>query len=191
LGRSVINEIDNQYGRLTILQQVGYKHKAAMWLCHCTCGNEVIIRGSSLRDGSTKSCGCLRNERTKAYNKTRKLSNKVATLNRLITILKHSAKQRDYVWSLTADQVEELSSQPCYYCGAAPSLRSSSVYNGLCSFNGLDRVDNERGYEIDNVVPCCSTCNKAKNTMTQDEFLMWISWVYKHSMLKEKDETLP
>ena len=187
LGRSVIDEIGNRYGRLIVLNRAGMsKHGFAMWLCRCDCGNEVTIRGSSLRNGSTptKSCGCLRNERIKTYNESRKLSNKVATLNRLITILKHSAKQRGYIWDLTNNQVEKLSSQSCHYCGAAPSLRSKSVYNGICSFNGLDRVDNERGYTIDNVVPACSRCNKGKNNLSEDEFLAWISRVYEHSINK-------
>ena len=29
------------------------------WLCKCDCGNEKIIVSSSLKDGKTKSCGCL------------------------------------------------------------------------------------------------------------------------------------
>ena len=31
--------------------------------CQCVCGNFVIVRGKSLRNGTTKSCGCLRRER--------------------------------------------------------------------------------------------------------------------------------
>jgi len=29
------------------------------WLCECTCGNHVVIRGDSIRNGHAKSCGCL------------------------------------------------------------------------------------------------------------------------------------
>lgn len=30
------------------------------WLCKCDCGNTCVVRGTHLRDGSAKSCGCLR-----------------------------------------------------------------------------------------------------------------------------------
>lgn len=30
--------------------------------------------------------------------------------------------------------------------------------------HGLDRVNAEVGYNINNVLPCCNTCNKARNT---------------------------
>lgn len=29
-----------------------------MWVCRCDCGNETVVRGSFLRSGHTKSCGC-------------------------------------------------------------------------------------------------------------------------------------
>lgn len=31
-----------------------------MWLCKCDCGNEVVVSGYCLRNGGTKSCGCLK-----------------------------------------------------------------------------------------------------------------------------------
>lgn len=30
------------------------------WLCECECGNKLNVRGSTLKNGNTKSCGCLR-----------------------------------------------------------------------------------------------------------------------------------
>jgi 5-methylcytosine-specific restriction endonuclease McrA len=38
------------------------KHKQILWLCLCDCGNEVTVAGYCLRNGNTKSCGCLRKE---------------------------------------------------------------------------------------------------------------------------------
>ncbi len=37
--------------------------------------------------------------------------------------------------------------------------------------NGIDRVDNERGYLTDNTVPCCWECNDMKATSTAEEFI--------------------
>ena len=49
-------------------------------------------------------------------------------------------------------------------------------------YTGIDRVDNARGYEKDNVVPCCETCNTAKRTMSVDELLEWVTRVYNKSV---------
>ena len=35
-----------------------------MWRCICTCGAEVVVRGESLTNGNTGSCGCWKQELT-------------------------------------------------------------------------------------------------------------------------------
>lgn len=35
------------------------KSRTMYWLCKCECGNTVVIRGDSIRNGHAKSCGCL------------------------------------------------------------------------------------------------------------------------------------
>lgn len=38
-------------------------------------------------------------------------------------------------------------------------------------YNGIDRVDSEKGYVVGNCVPCCYEVNRAKSNMTQSDFL--------------------
>lgn len=53
-----------RFGRLTVLCLAGRSlGHVAYWVCVCDCGEETIARGTSLRDGSIKSCGCLGRER--------------------------------------------------------------------------------------------------------------------------------
>lgn len=47
------------FGRLTVLRKAESKHKLSRSVCLCSCGNEVTVYNFSLRDGDTKSCGCL------------------------------------------------------------------------------------------------------------------------------------
>lgn len=42
--------------------------KEAWWEARCSCGNKTIVRGSSLRKGSTRSCGCLQTEMRPTLN---------------------------------------------------------------------------------------------------------------------------
>lgn len=48
------------FGRLTVLGKApSAKSGNIRWFCQCECGNETIVYGSHLRNGNTKSCGCL------------------------------------------------------------------------------------------------------------------------------------
>lgn len=51
-------------GRLTVISYTG----GGKWLCQCSCGNTTIIAKSSLRRGSSTSCGCFRKEHTTQRN---------------------------------------------------------------------------------------------------------------------------
>ena len=58
---AVIDLTGCKFGRLTVEKRSGSnKRNEAMWLCKCDCGNEKIVVGKLLRNGHTKSCGCLR-----------------------------------------------------------------------------------------------------------------------------------
>lgn len=58
-----IDEVGNRYGRWTVVEQDDdHKGKGAFWRCVCDCGNTRSVSGSGLREGTTKSCGCLQKE---------------------------------------------------------------------------------------------------------------------------------
>lgn len=56
-----------KFGRLKVLERAK-DHvqpsgcKKVQWKCRCDCDKEVIVQGGSLRNGVTKSCGCLQKE---------------------------------------------------------------------------------------------------------------------------------
>lgn len=49
-------------GRWTVIEYVGNTRTVAWWKCRCDCGTVRIVNGRRLRDGTSKSCGCLRRE---------------------------------------------------------------------------------------------------------------------------------
>lgn len=55
--------VGQTFNRLTVLKYVGVIRKHSSWLCCCACGNEVIVTGSHLKTGHTKSCGCVKKEK--------------------------------------------------------------------------------------------------------------------------------
>lgn len=62
-----------RFGKLVVIKRVQSRGKAARWLCECDCGKYKEIDSNHLRNGSTKSCGCLVKE--SEWNKKHGLSN--------------------------------------------------------------------------------------------------------------------
>jgi hypothetical protein len=94
----------------------------------------------------------------------------------LVGQIRRNAAVRGYSFDLSDDEIAEICARPCAYCNAAPSMKIKDYV-----YNGIDRVDPSRGYARDNVVPCCKTCNIAKNTMSRDEFFAWVDSVHRYS----------
>lgn len=61
MGRERIDLTGQKFDRLTVIKifPKDDKYKRKFWLCKCECGNEKIIPTGSLRNGLTRSCGCL------------------------------------------------------------------------------------------------------------------------------------
>ena len=58
------NLIGNKYGLLTVIDiDSSIDSSNTYWICKCDCGNTVSVRGTSLKSGHTKSCGCSRYDR--------------------------------------------------------------------------------------------------------------------------------
>ena len=50
------------FGKLTVISKSDFKNSYSnhtYWNCQCECGNTCVIMGHNLRNGATKSCGCL------------------------------------------------------------------------------------------------------------------------------------
>lgn len=73
----VIDMTGKRYTRLVAVELVPKEkaprgaNKSRYWLCRCDCGNDVIVQANHLRDGKTKSCGCLRREKMAAMANAR------------------------------------------------------------------------------------------------------------------------
>jgi len=73
---------------------------------------------------------------------------------------------RNIPFNLSNEDIISIIEKPCIYCGKQHS-------------GGIDRVDSMKGYELDNVVPCCAICNRMKNNYTLEFFKNHIKKIYK------------
>ena len=65
-----------------------------------------------------------------------------------------TASRKGIAWTISFDEFKTIVSNLCHYCNKP--IINSSGYN-------LDRKDNNKSYDIDNVVCCCMRCNRIKN----------------------------
>jgi hypothetical protein len=72
------NLLNQKFERLTVIKYMGNdNNRKALWLCECDCENKtnIIVRGSDLLKGHTKSCGCLQKEIVKKIGENNKKYN--------------------------------------------------------------------------------------------------------------------
>ena len=79
--------------------------------------------------------------------------------------LARSNNTQKYLFLLTFEQFSTIVTTTCIYCG---SPGSQPIGDRLVC--GVDRIDNERGYTLDNVAPCCADCNLAKGNRSKEQF---------------------
>lgn len=166
-----------KFGRWTVLSLFERKNGNIYWKCQCDCGLQKNIAAYSLINGNSKSCGCLLKE-------INSLPVGVAAMHAVHRNYTRTAKERNLQFTLTMQEFKELTSSNCYYCGSSPNQKIEKVdtpknpMNGNYIYNGIDRVDNEQGYNFENCVPCCKFCNHAKSNRKQKDFFDWIEKIY-------------
>lgn len=139
----------------------------------CDCGKSVEARLSSVRNGQSKKAS--------ASGKLRRKAPGEHAINSVVNTYVQAARRRKHAFELSREQVVRLIFSNCYYCGSEPkNVRGANGMFGSIRYNGIDRVDNSKGYTDDNCVPCCETCNKAKNKMTFAEFADWVKRLIQH-----------
>lgn len=99
-----------------------------------------------------------------------------ARFNDLYLAYRRRAEYKGIVFELTKEDFRALTKSNCYYCGQPPSqiVKAGNGVNGEYLYSGIDRVNNDLGYAISNVRPCCKQCNIAKGILTEAEFYAWI-----------------
>lgn len=173
--QKIKDAVGMKFHKITVLAPTEKRSRKYMvWLCLCDCGNYTEIDTGHL--GKTMSCGCLLgNPQPKGQ----------ASFTNLFHRYKQNAKERSIEFSLTKEQFKELTRQNCYYCNKIPNqVNAKTRFNGNYTYNGVDRADNSKGYVIENCVTCCGVCNRAKDVMSTDEFLSWLTDVYNNMSLR-------
>jgi hypothetical protein len=136
-----------KHNRLTAIKRVANsRHGKVMWEFECECGGTVCTIGSTVANGTVRSCGCLKSEAVIQRNKTHGLS-------------------RDplyHVWGSAIARCSNSNTANYKRYGGRGILFDSewksdfmlfytwSIENGYAKGLELDRIDNDGNYEPSN-----------------------------------------
>lgn len=168
-----------KFNRLTAIEPIeSLKNRGILWRCICDCGKETFVPAGELKSNHTKSCGCYKLDILKKRNKEILSKHGMARTseykawNAMKTRCKPNAHCRNNYYDRGIRVCDEWSKKDGFIkffdcVGFKP--------NSLCS---LDRIDNDKGYEPNNVRWASSkeqNSNKRKSKslskFTNDELL--------------------
>lgn len=141
MGRSIIDITGQRFGRLLVLCR--YKENTSynkpQWICQCDCGKQTIVAGKYLKNGHTKSCGCLAKENGQ-YNFKDITNQRFGKL----TALEHiGSKRKGALWRCKCD------------CGSIIEVLGSDLRRGSTQSCGCQKSRGEekirRLLEINNI----------------------------------------
>lgn len=176
------------------LKIIGYfvdgdgQNRRPRFRCLCVCGKIFEPRTETIKNGTTKSCGCKTSELLSASHT---LENDAAIINKIYYNYKQTAARKEIDFNLSLEEFIPLLSLNCVYCGRSPQL---SIFSGSekykrkekrFAYNGIDRINNDLGYAVDNCITCCSNCNRAKSDLPLEDFLSWIQDIVRFSAQKQ------
>lgn len=126
-----------QYGSLTALFPVKdvSKHQSSLWLCQCECGKQVVRNSASLKNKTTRSCGCTRYRNAK-LTAMEKHFNNIGKMFGKLTVLE------------VVDSPEDVKDNRFYYrcicsCGNLVTVRATDLKSGKTISCGCAKRDAE------------------------------------------------
>ena len=139
------NLVGQRFGLLTVLRRGETQRTAVVWECVCDCGNQLSVLAGSLRQGLTKSCGCLR----------KKIAAERATRHGC------SSEKLYPVWSQMRQRCSNTNNANYKHYGGRgitvypewndyPTFREWAFASGYAEGLTIDRIDVDGAYTPDN-----------------------------------------
>lgn len=149
-GKFAKDIVGERYSRLTVIARApnkvyGSRHQLAMWECLCDCGGKVTVSGADLRNGHTKSCGCLQADRARASQTVH--GNCKTKLNSIWSSMKQRCNNPN------DKHYHRYGMRGITYCKEWESFKPFMEWahrNGYQEGLTLDRIDNDGNYCPDN-----------------------------------------
>lgn len=158
-----IQMIGERFGMLVVESYIGLnKTNNKMWQCVCDCGNITQATTTSLRQGRVTSCKCNQYKSGKdVYNYT---GYEDITGARWY-VIRSNAEKRNLLFEITKEEVWSLlqkQDNKCALTGLPISFKDGTA--------SVDRIDNQKGYFLDNITIVHKDINVMRNKFTVEYF---------------------
>ena len=150
---------NKRFGKLTVLEMCDYrdKHRKTLWKCRCDCGKELVVNGSALTSGNTKSCGCVHKEFMR--NLSAKHNESKSKLFQVWQSMKQRCSNKN---SKSYKNYGGRGIRVCQeWCNDYIVFKTWAIENGYKEGLSIDRINNNGNYEPSN---CRWTTRKVQNS---------------------------
>ncbi len=174
-GHAPYGLIGRKFGLLFVEEYAGDLE----WRCKCECGNVVVVLGHSLKNGHTRSCGCL-----KTIVNQRRASNVGGLIGQLWYRIQKGADQRGLEFSISQEECWELFIKQggrCALSGVELTLPQNANELHAHTYTGsLDRIDSTRGYIASNIQWVHKHVNLMKMAFDETYFIRMCKKIAEH-----------
>lgn len=179
--RAVADEdmVGQRFGRL-VVQSRNPRSTAAggtRWDCLCDCGQSKTLPLNRLRNGNTRSCGCLLRDSASEMGRSRKGKRGwnwkgVGDISRSFWgRIKSGATRRGLAVEVTHEDIWQLFQEQKGRCALTNIAIGFPKVGGRVATASLDRIDSTKGYVEGNIQWIDKRVQQMKWDMPQDEFL--------------------
>lgn len=132
-----------KFNRLTVIRKTDIRqNRKIMWECVCDCGTVLLVQSSNLRNGNTKSCGCL--QREKVLNMKMKHGKSGTRLHRIWKAMKTRCSNPNF------HQYRDYGGRGITVCEeweqSFESFHEWAIAHGYTDELTIDRINNDLGY---------------------------------------------
>lgn len=141
-----IDLIGKKFNRFTIIKRDKNRNQLKYFICKCDCGTIKSIRLSNLKNGHTKSCGCLKSEINSKNGKLR-MTTHGETHTRLYNVW---TSLRRKCYNKKNDHYKWYGARGIIVCDEwlekYDNFRDWALKNGYSDKLTIDRIDNNGNY---------------------------------------------
>jgi hypothetical protein len=147
----------------------------------CNCGAVLSNKtAAQLYSKDKPLLGCAPCRSKSRGIKNRKTDNSQAK-NAVFFNYRNAALRRNFEWNLDKETFFKYIQKSCVYCNSSNlsyfNPPKTSPWSEQFRYTGLDRINSELGYTVENIQPCCKWCNMAKSDRSEKDFIEWVALI--------------